>query len=455
MDRPSQASAAVPTAPETDRSEEVSAEPTAHRWPAEPRVSKPARSPSLPLERAALRRLLARLQNPPLRVVLWDGTEIGPHSPPSHTLRISDRGTLWKLVTNPQLQFGEAYSDGRLSIDGDFTGFLRMVISATAGRNSARSRHPSLLRRSKCTRSESKANIHQHYDIGNDFYKLWLDDQMLYTCAYYRHPRMTLEQAQVAKMDHVCRKLQLRPGETVIEAGCGWGGFALHMARHYGVTVRAYNISHEQVHYARDAARRENLDARVEFVEDDWRSIEGSCDAFVSIGMLEHVGLENYRELGHVIRRCLHPAGRGLIHSIGRNFPERLNPWIERRIFPGAQPPTLAQAMDIFEGENFSVLDVENIRLHYAVTCRDWLRRFEDRAADVREMFDERFVRMWRLYLASSMVAFECGTLQLFQILFAPGRSTEVPWTRDYQYVDAPQPGWGDVWRSLAAVDAG
>jgi cyclopropane-fatty-acyl-phospholipid synthase len=222
------------------------------------------------------------------------------------------------------------------------------------------------------------------------------------------------------------------------------------MARNYGVTVRAYNISREQVRYARDAARRENLDDRVEFIEDDWRNCAGECDAFVSVGMLEHVGIENYRELGAVIDRCVQPSGRGLIHSIGRNFPQSLNSWIERRIFPGAQPPSLSEAMDIFEGRNLSILDVENIRLHYAVTCRDWLHRFEDRLSDVRDMFDERFIRMWRLYLATSMVAFECGTLQLFQMLFAPGRSNNIPWTRAYQYVDAPQPESGAVWRSLS-----
>jgi len=396
-----------------------------------------------------MRRLLRHLHEPPVRIVLWDGSEIRSHHPaPTHALRIHDRRTLWSLAKDPQFGFCEAYADGRATIDGDLAGFLRTVVSATAPAPQSRSRRPAWLQRSKCTLDSSKENIHRHYDIGNEFYKLWLDDRMLYTCAYYRDPQMSLEQAQIAKMDHVCRKLRLQPGETVIEAGCGWGGFALHMARKYGVTVRAYNISREQIRYAREAARREDLDDRVEFVEDDWRNCTGPCDAFVSVGMLEHVGIENYRMLGDVVHRCLHSSGRGLIHSIGRNFPHQLNSWIERRIFPGAQPPALSEAMEIFEGRNLSVLDVENIRLHYAVTCRDWLRRFEDRLSDVRDMFDERFVRMWRLYLATSMVAFECGTLQLFQLLFAPGRSNATPWTREYQYSDN-QPEFGEVWRAL------
>jgi cyclopropane-fatty-acyl-phospholipid synthase len=376
------------------------------------------------------------------------------HPAPTHALVVHSRRALWGLARDPQFGFGEGYASGAVSIDGDFCEFLRMVVAATAKSAPQPRTWRRLLRRNKCSLSSSRENIHRHYDIGNDFYKLWLDDGMLYTCAYYRDPRMSLEQAQVAKMDHVCRKLRLQPGETVIEAGCGWGGFALHMARSYGVTVRAFNISREQIRYARDTARRENLDGRVEFIEDDWRNCSGTCDAFVSIGMLEHVGIENYRQLGEVIDRCLDPAGRGLIHSIGRNFPQPLNSWIERRIFPGAQPPSLGQAMEIFEGRNLSVLDVENIRLHYALTCRDWLLRFEDRLADVREMFDERFVRMWRLYLATSMVAFECGTLQLFQMLFAPGRSNVTPWTREYQYSDSPQPEWGSFWRNSAQCGA-
>jgi cyclopropane-fatty-acyl-phospholipid synthase len=349
------------------------------------------------------------------------------------------------------LSFGEGYAEGSIDVQGNFFKLMRVVVGASAARNGAIKRQSgALARRRARSLAFARRNIYHHYDIGNEFYKLWLDDRMLYTCAYYRDPEMTLEEAQTAKMDHICRKLQLRPGETVIEAGCGWGGFALHMARNYGVTVRAYNISHEQILHARELARSENLDQRVEFVEDDWRNISGKCDAFVSVGMLEHVGIDNYRQLGRVVAGALHPSGRGLIHSIGRNFPAPLNPWIRRHIFPGAEPPSISQAMCIFEERNLSVLDIENIRLHYAVTCRHWLERFEEHADEIRAQFDERFVRMWRLYLASSSVAFECGALQLFQILFAPGRSNAVPWTRDFMYRDDDGSERGAVWEQFA-----
>ncbi len=413
-------------------------------------ANESSRRASFAVEQRMLRQLLHRLGRLPIEIELWDGTLLRVSESASHRLRIRNRGILWRLARNPLLWFGEGYSDGSLEVEGDFVDFLRMTVGATAGPGvSLRRRSGAFARRRARSLAFAQRNIHHHYDIGNQFYKLWLDEQMLYTCAYYRDPAMSLEHAQAAKMDHVCRKLQLRPGETVIEAGCGWGGFALHMARQYGVTVRAYNISKEQIAHAREVARSQDLDDRVEFVEDDWRNITGRCDVFVSIGMLEHVGIDNFRQLGDVISACLHPGGRGLIHSIGRNYPAPLNPWIVRNIFPGAEPPALSQAMDIFESRNFSVLDVENIRLHYAVTCRDWLQRFEDHVDEIRGEFDERFVRMWRMYLASSMVAFECGSLQLFQILFAPGRSNAVPWTRDYIYRDDAPAERGSVWRRL------
>jgi cyclopropane-fatty-acyl-phospholipid synthase len=287
--------------------------------------------------------------------------------------------------------------------------------------------------------TESKRNIHHHYDIGNDFYKLWLDREALqYTCAYYADPGMTIEQAQQAKMHHVARKLRLKAGERVVEAGSGWGGFAIFMAKNYGVHVRSFNISHEQVSYARSWAGREGLLDRVEFVEDDYRNLKGTYDVFVSIGMLEHVGAGNYRDLGALMSKALTPEGRGLVHTIGRDKPAPLNPWIDKRIFPGAYPPTLREMMDLFEPHDLSVLDVENIRLHYARTLEHWHERYEQNVDAVRNMFDETFVRAWRLYLVGSIAAFLTGKLQLFQVLYARSGVNNVPWTRAHVYAGHP-----------------
>jgi cyclopropane-fatty-acyl-phospholipid synthase len=398
------------------------------------RVISAGHARTSPLDRWLLRAFLRLSGRPNIRFVLPDGNSVFEGTgEPVGTLRFADRRSLYRLLLEPELAFGEGYTDGTITVDGDL---LQVLEAAYAGPVSPLIER--LLFRADRPRANSlrgsRTNIHAHYDLGNDFYRLWLDERMLYTCAYFPTPDATLEEAQVAKMHHVCRKVALRPGERVIEAGCGWGALALHMARHYGVTVRAFNISHEQIAYGREQAQREGLDDRVEFIEDDYRNITGTYDCFMSVGMLEHVGPDHYRDLGAVIDRSLLPHGRGLIHTIGRTRPARLNAWIEKHIFPGGCPPTLRQMMDIFEPFRFSVLDVENLRLHYEKTAAHWLQRFEARVGEVARMFDERFVRAWRLYLAGTSVAFRLSLMQLFQVTFARERFNGIPWTRAHVY---------------------
>ncbi len=394
------------------------------------------------LDRSVVRRMLQALGDAPLAVVLWNGEELHTaRNAPIARVCLRDRGALYRLLARPDLHFGDLYSAGRIEVEGNLVQFLEAIYGAA---DQGRRYHwvtRGLARLRKRPRANtlagSRDNIHHHYDLSNEFYALWLDrPAMQYTCAYFPDPHMSLEAAQAAKMDHVARKLGLRPGESVVEAGCGWGGLARHLARHYGVRVRAYNISQEQVSYARGRAQAEGLSDRVEYVEDDYRHISGKYDVFVSVGMLEHVGRENYRDLGEVIHRSLTDRGRGLIHSIGRNRPGRLNAWIERRIFPGAYPPSLREMMAVLEPRGFSVLDVENLRLHYARTLEHWLERFERHVDQVREMFDESFVRAWRLYLAGSTAAFITGSMQLFQVSFARARNNDLPWSRAHLYRD-------------------
>ncbi|MEX0741505.1 MAG: cyclopropane-fatty-acyl-phospholipid synthase family protein, partial [Phycisphaeraceae bacterium] len=386
-------------------------------------------------ERTLMQRFLKWLGSPPLRLVLWNGqTATGSAEPPVVTVRFTTRAALLKTILNPQRYFGEGYADGSVQIEGDLREVVRMGYRASGATMGLMDRLTVQLQKGRNTLAGSQKNIHHHYDIGNDFYRLWLDERMLYTCAYYAEPTMTLEQAQLAKLDHVCRKLQLQPGQQVVEAGCGWGALAMHMAEHFGVNVRAYNISTEQIAYAREEADRRNLADRVEFVQDDYRNIAGACDAFVSVGMLEHVGPNNYAALGQVIDRTLKPGGRGLIHTIARHRPLRMNAWIDRHIFPGACPPTLRQMMDIFEPYHMVVLDVENLRLHYERTLVEWLNRYEANIDTVRSMFDERFVRMWRLYLVGSAEAFESGLMHLYKVVFSRYNDNSVPATREHLY---------------------
>ncbi len=392
---------------------------------------------ALAIERRLISRLLRAIGFGDLRIVLWDGQEAAPGEPGGRTVCFRNRRAMYRLLMNPSIGFGDGYSTGAIEVDGDLVAFIE---HSYRGMNAARRRAlPRLMaafarRAPHNTLEGSKQHIHSHYDLGNAFYKLWLDERMLYTCAYYPTEDATLEEAQLAKMDHVCRKLRLKPGMTVLETGCGWGGLALHMARHYGVTVKAYNISHEQIVHAQQQAMKLALHERAQFIEDDYRNAEGEFDRFVSVGMLEHVGVGNYPALGAVIDRTLKPDGVGLIHTIGRNYPRAMDKWIEKRIFPGACPPSLKQMMDILEPYELSVLDVENIRLHYARTCRDWLNRFENHRDRIAEMFDEHFVRAWRLYLCGSIAAFNTGSLQLFQMVFNRQPNNAIPLTRQYMY---------------------
>ena len=380
------------------------------------------------LDHWALGRIRAMVPEARVRFLLWDGFESpSVEGAPVGTIVFRNRRALASWLWDPDLNFGETYMFGATDLRGDMVATLDEIYRALGP---AKPRPWWLWQRSNDVRV-AKENVHRHYDLGNEFYQLWLDREMAYTCAYFPTPTASLEEAQLAKMDRVCRKLMLKPGDRVLEAGCGWGALGLYMARRYGVTVRAFNVSAEQVSYARARARAEGLDDRVEFIEDDYRNVTGTYDAFVSVGMLEHVGVVDYPTLGAVIDRSLRVDGRGLLHFIGRNRQGPLNPWIGKRIFPGAYPPTLAEVCDgVLAPWDMSVTDVENLRLHYAATLEHWRRRFDLASGDVASMFDETFVRAWRLYLAGSQAAFIAGSMQLFQVVFTRGHSNAIPWTR-------------------------
>jgi cyclopropane-fatty-acyl-phospholipid synthase len=390
------------------------------------------------LDRWLARKLLKALSGS-LFIDLWNGERLTlDGARPRYGFRISSSSALRWLMRNPNLHFGDLFSLGAIEVRGDLVGFAEVVYRSVAAART-KSRLLQLFWRDHKPRSTSlqaaRQNIHHHYDLGNEFYSLWLDcDAMQYTCGYFPEPDMTLEDGQRAKLHHICRKLSLAPGQRVVEAGCGWGGLARFMAREYGVHVTAFNISHEQIVFARQQAQREGLEGRIDYVEDDYRNIDGNFDKFVSIGMLEHVGCEHYRELGRIIDGCLARDGMGLIHTIGRNQPQNMNAWIEERIFPGAYPPTLAQMDQVFAAGDFSILDVENLRLHYSETLKQWLERFDAHRDEIAQMYDQFFVRAWRLYLCGSIAAFNVGALQLFQVVFNRADSNLMPRSRAHLY---------------------
>jgi cyclopropane-fatty-acyl-phospholipid synthase len=378
----------------------------------------------------AARKLHGALGAPNLRFTLPDGRAVGaPGEAALATVHFQDARAPLALALDPPLAFGDLYAAGRIRVEGALERLVSLSNQLPAELGLLR-RRPRTPKRWRQALGRAARNARHHYDAGNDFYALWLDERMVYTCAYFERPDRTLEEAQLAKLDLVCRKLRLRPGQRVLELGCGWGALALHMAGAYGVTVRAFNVSEQQVEWAREAAEKQGLASRVEFVLDDWRNATGRYDAFASVGMLEHVGPGHYDQLGGVIDRTLAPDGLGFLHTIGRSHPQPLNRWIQKRVFPNAHPPALSEMMRILEPRDLAVLDVENLRHHYALTAQHWLERYQRNRRLIDERVSEETARTYELYLAGTVAAFRDATLSLYQVVFTRARNDAIPWTR-------------------------
>ena len=382
--------------------------------------------PSTMLDRWALRRIQQNVALAAVRFRLWDGFELSPRNGPAvATIVIKNRPALLSWVWDPELNFGEAYMFGAVEVRGDLVKLLEEVYRAMPD---ARPRAWWMRGHSNGV-SVARENVHCHYDLGNEFYQRWLDREMVYTCAHFPTPAATLEEAQISKMDRVCRKLRLTPGERVVEAGCGWGAMALFMAERYGVTVRAFNLSGEQIAFARERAaakgpaaasiRRRRLPQR----PGPLRRVRLGRHARAS-------GLPDFDARRRHRSRYRQRARAAALHRPQPPLP--LTAWTRKRVFPGAYPPALREVCEhVLERPGFSVIDVENLRLHYALTLEHWYRRFNESSTEVAQMFDETFVRAWRLYLAGSQAAFTTGSMQLFQVVFARGASNAIPWTRD------------------------
>jgi cyclopropane-fatty-acyl-phospholipid synthase len=353
-----------------------------------------------------------------------------------------DRYTVRRLVLNPELGFGEAYMEGGLGPLGGSIHDVLAVLLANVRANPNGLLIP-WLRRTAARMSRpldqfnavgrARRNVAHHYDLNGRLYGLFLDRDREYSCAYFPKGTETLEQAQAAKKRHIAAKLCLdRPGLSVLDIGCGWGGMALTLARDYGARVTGITLSTEQLSEARARAKAEGLADRVSFELLDYRVMDQRFDRIVSVGMFEHVGVVHYRTFFDTVARCLAPDGVALLHSIGQwDGPGTNNPWIRRYIFPGAYCPALSEVMPAIERSGLLTTDIEVLRLHYAETLRHWRRRFAANRDMIASLYDERFCRMFEFYLSSVELAFRYGSLTVFQIQLAH-RQTAVPLTRDY-----------------------
>lgn len=359
---------------------------------------------------------------------------------PSVTMRLSDRSLYRKLFFNPELHAGEAYMDGRLSFENST---LRDFLTLFSVNRLALGAYPlqSMLRRiSRGLRRFQQANpigtaqknVAHHYDLGNDFYRLFLDQGMQYSCAYFLSDNDSLEQAQHHKLRLLAAKLNLKPGLRVLDIGSGWGDLALYLARLEDVDVTGVTLSREQYVLANDKARQAGLGDRVRFELRDYRELTEQFDRIVSVGMFEHVGVLHYREFFAQVRALLDPGGVMLLHSIGHMSPPgTASPWLRKYIFPGAYSPALSEVFAAVEQESLWVTDLEFLRLHYAKTLNHWCRRFEANRARIARMYDERFCRMWEFYLISAEMMFRTGSQLVFHMQLAHKRDA-VPIVRDY-----------------------
>jgi cyclopropane-fatty-acyl-phospholipid synthase len=365
-----------------------------------------------------------------------------PGSGPEARVALRDRRTVRRLVLDPELGVGEAYMEGGLAPrDGSIHDVLAVLlanlranpngVSVTWLRRWGAHMFRPLDQFNAAVRA--RRNVAHHYDLKGRLYSLFLDRDRQYSCAYFREGTETLEAAQEAKKRHVAAKLCLdRPGLSVLDIGCGWGGMALTLARDYGARVTGITLSAAQLNEARTRAEAEGLADRVSFELLDYRAMDRRFDRIVSIGMFEHVGVVHYRTFFDTLARCLEPDGVALLHSIGQwDGPGTNNPWIRRYIFPGAYCPALSEVMPAIERSGLLTTDIEVLRLHYAKTLRHWRRRFTANRDTIASLYDERFCRMFEFYLSSVELAFRYGSLTVFQIQLAH-QQTAVPLTRDY-----------------------
>ena len=390
-----------------------------------------------------LNKMMARfVQQGQLTIIDADGHQHvhGPGGEPSATIRLTDKALYRSLFLNPELKAGEAYMDGTLICE---EGGIRALLDVFAHNREGLRGQPMQKALKKWLKkirkwhqrnktSASRKNVQHHYDLSNEFYKLFLDDDMQYSCAYWPSLDITLEEAQLAKKRHIAAKLNLKPGQRVLDIGCGWGGMAIHLAKEHGVNVVGVTLSTQQHELGVERVKAAGLEDLVDIRLQDYRDVEGPFDRIVSVGMFEHVGIGHFAEYFNAIRNLMTDEGVALIHSIGRKGgPSTTGAWIRKYIFPGGYSPALSETFAEVEKAGLWVTDCEILRLHYGYTLAEWNKRCQARKAEIIEMMGDEFFRMWEFYLAISELSFFEGKHMNFQLQLT-NHVSALPVTRDY-----------------------
>jgi cyclopropane-fatty-acyl-phospholipid synthase len=371
---------------------------------------------------------------------LWNGTEVALGTAPVVTLRIRNLTALRHLLDPSLASLGRAYVEGDIDVEGRAADVVDVAARLAehgpeAGKGLRRS-----VRMVRHTREIDASAIAYHYDVSNEFYAHWLDAQMVYSCAYFRTPEDSLETAQVQKIDHVLRKLRVRPGDRLLDVGCGWGALAIHAAERFGARALGITLSRNQYEYARERIAAAGLGGHCEVQLEDYRDVAGKYDRIASIGMFEHVGLKNLRGYFTRINELLADNGTFLNHGITSTDPDSAEtPWgggefIERYVFPHGELPHIGLALKEMSAGGLEPVDAESLRRHYALTLQHWARRFEEAGEELAVIAGDKRYRIWRVFLAASADGFANHRMSLYQVLAVKAGAGVLPLTRDYMY---------------------
>lgn len=370
-------------------------------------------------------------------VQFWDGSiESYGNEKPKFKIIINEPIHKSEVLSDPSIAFGEAYMNKKIEIDGSIQDVVESLYNNSESflGSSAASK---FIKFTSNNLKRSKENIEFHYDVGNDFYKLWLDDSMTYSCGYFKSKNDSLNDAQKNKVEYILKKLNLKEGESLLDIGCGWGELIIHAAKKYKVKTMGVTLSSKQFEKVKERIKNENLSNLVEVQLIDYREIkELKFDKIVSVGMLEHVGKDHLAEYFSSINNLLKPTGISLVHCITNIDECGTNSWMNKYIFPGGYVPSIQELIEYISKERFSLIDVESLRLHYVKTLQCWAENFENALDEIKKTKDETFIRMWRVYLNSCAASFNCGNINLHQILFSKNANNSIPMTREYMYMN-------------------
>lgn len=397
------------------------------------------------IQKVLLKKIFDQIEGYDFGVTYWDGTkdffgEVTDNQDLDFEIIFNKKLDLQKIKASPQLRLGEAYMDGIIDVKGD----LRKVLQAGAknisrfnNQRSGKDFDSFMHRQKEASKDEQQDGVRHHYDLGNDFFELWHDDTMTYSCAYFKNRDDSLKDAQLQKIDHILKKLNLAPGEKLLDIGCGWGEMAIRAAEKYDANVLGITISDEQFKGAGKKVKDKGLEDKVEIRKQDYRDLADEdikFDKIVSVGMFEHVGKEHIPEYFQTVNKLLKDGGLSLLHTITHPKEDPTHPWLEKYIFPWGYIPSYREVVWQLPEHSFSLIDAENIRRHYALTGDRWADNFAASRDGVVEEFDERFARMWELFLAGVVATFRYLNTSVHQFLFVKGYNNDRPLTRDYMY---------------------